>query len=135
MYVCPNCSNRCFLVECACGCGKIITAKNDHYYVRRYVNGHNPVAWKGGLTKNNDGYILVRQPNHPFATKTHPYIMMHRLIYEEANRCILLPWANVHHINGIRTDNHPSNLKAMTRGQHTSLELVLRHSKRNVHQM
>jgi hypothetical protein len=35
----------------------------------------------------------------------------HRLVWEEANKRPLQPFEEVHHKNGIRTDNRPENLE------------------------
>jgi hypothetical protein len=45
----------------------------------------------------------------------------HILVYEKSNQCCVLPWSNIHHINGNKTDNRPENLEAMTAAQHTRI--------------
>ena len=45
----------------------------------------------------------------------------HRLVWEVFNDACLLPWGVVHHKNGIKDDNRPENIEAMTRSQHSSL--------------
>lgn len=77
--------------------------------------------FKGGRIKDDRGYILIFKPDHPFAMNNN-YVMEHRLVWEEANNAILLPWSHIHHKNGIRDDNRPENLEAMTKGQHMRLE-------------
>lgn len=67
-----------------------------------------------------NGYILQRIPFHPFLD-SKGYIRQHRLIYEESHRCCLLPWAAVHHKNGIKTDNRIENLEAMMKTEHLIL--------------
>jgi hypothetical protein len=44
--------------------------------------------------------------------------MEHRLVWEKHNNAILLPWANVHHINRVKTDNRIENLEAMMNAEH-----------------
>lgn len=46
---------------------------------------------------------------------------LHRAIWEKHHKASLLPWADVHHINGIHTDNRPDNLEAMMHTKHTIL--------------
>lgn len=36
----------------------------------------------------------------------------HRLVYEQFHKLCLLPWAEVHHVNGNTLDNRPDNLIA-----------------------
>lgn len=65
----------------------------------------------------NYGYVWVYKPTHHFARKGA--VREHRLVWEEHNKASLLPWTDVHHINGDRADNRPENLEAMMKGQHT----------------
>ena len=73
---------------------------------------HN--TWKGGRLVRPDGYILIWQPDHPYAryvTKTSGYVLEHRLVVEKALGRYLKPNELVHHINGIRDDNRLENLE------------------------
>ena len=54
------------------------------------------------------------------------YVREHRLVWEKHNKAILLPWADVHHINENIQDNRIENLQAMTHGQHRSKHKKLR---------
>lgn len=78
---------------------------------------------KEGRAIHQQGYILIRAWDHPFCTR-EGYVMEHRLVWETYHRATLLPWADVHHLNGIKTDNQPNNLEAMMRGQHTTLHFT-----------
>lgn len=75
--------------------------------------------WKGGK-KKQDGYILILKPDHRLANCSG-YVLEHQLVYEEYHKCCLLPGIVIHHINGVRDDNRPKNLQAVTRSQHISL--------------
>jgi len=66
-------------------------------------------CWKGGFTMTDQGYILKKEINHPFAN-TIGYIREHRLIIEQQINRYLLPTEICHHINGIRNDNRIDNL-------------------------
>lgn len=71
-------------------------------------------CWKGGKSMQY-GYIRVYDP------KTRHTSFEHRLVWERANnRKVPKDWV-VHHLNGIRSDNRPSNLLAMHRKDHNKL--------------
>ena len=65
--------------------------------------------WKGGKHKDN-GYVLIYTPDHPSATKSHPYIAEHRLIMEKILGRYLKSKEQVHHKNAKKDDNRPENL-------------------------
>ena len=65
--------------------------------------------WKGGRRIDKGGYILVRKPNHPHATKAG-YVREHRIAVEQAIGRFLLPTEVVHHIDDDPSNNKFSNL-------------------------
>lgn len=110
---------------CACGCGELIKNLDDYGRPHKFKHGHNKSqlgriglsgenspTWKGGITINWSGYRLKKVDKK--------YIREHRLIFEEHNKCCLLPWSHVHHINGNKKDNDPRNLLGMTHSQHST---------------
>jgi hypothetical protein len=77
-----------------------------------------------GRRKSFQGYIYIYKPDHPFASKsktTPGYIREHRVVWEEANGRLLGPKEVVHHINGIKDDNRPENLIALSNADHRRL--------------
>lgn len=119
---------------CMCGCGvttplyqKSVPArgyrKGDHF---RYLPGHqvpfgegNP-AWKGGRWKHKTGYIYVYAPDHPSANRDG-YVLEHRLVLEQVLGRPLTANEHGHHINGVKDDNRPENLVALTKSEHHRL--------------
>lgn len=70
--------------------------------------------------KDGSGYIKIYMPEHHWAT-LDGYVKEHWVVWEKEHKACLLKWSNTHHINGIKTDNRPENLVAMTRREHTML--------------
>lgn len=65
--------------------------------------GANHGKWKGGRWVSKDGYIYLRQRNHPHGNH-QGYVMEHRLVMEAHIGRHLDPEEIVHH-----EDEHPSN--------------------------
>ena len=76
---------------------------------RKSMTGKNNPFWKGGKTITRYGYVQVLRPNHPF--NHNGYVFEHRIVMEKKIGRYLRPEERVHHINKIKTDNHPSNLE------------------------
>lgn len=76
------------------------------------------------------GYKTILKRDHPHATKPNFYIKEHRLVMEKKLGRYLKKDEMVHHINGVKTDNRPSNLVVLTRSAHSrhhNLERWQRH--------
>lgn len=67
--------------------------------------------WKGGISKDHDGYIFIYQPHHPYANKMK-YVREHRLVVEKYIGRFLKSEEMVHHIDEIKNNNSPNNLMA-----------------------
>jgi len=65
------------------------------------------------------GYYDVFRPEHSIAKK-NGYIREHRMIAWDAG-ILTDPLMEVHHINGIKTDNRIENLMALPKAKHTSI--------------
>lgn len=75
---------------------------------------------------NDGGYVMVWVPEHPKNFRGWYY--EHRMVVEKELGRVLETYIQVHHINQIKTDNHPRNLFACTHGEHRKA-----HRKRVVH--
>lgn len=85
--------------------------------------GHLNPSWNGGRHYDDDGYVLVYCPHHPHATKKGR-VREHRLVAEETLGRRLLPTEVVDHIDGVRDNNHPSNLRVFERNaEHLAVTL------------
>ncbi len=121
--------------SCACGCNESIPqkrAKGSTRYATEgqtefYLHGHNPRGkggpthhlWKGGRIYQR-GHVLLLMPNDPRAD-SKGYVPEHRVVWEQANGRSLQPNEHVHYINGIRDDNRPGNLVALTISGHAKM--------------
>lgn len=110
---------------CACGCGQETgLARQNHApkglikgQPHKFVHGHNnrgvvrerASQWKGGKHKDNRGYVLIMQSDHPRANNVG-YVFEHVLIAEKALEKPLPPGAEVHHFNENTGDNRNKNL-------------------------
>ncbi len=68
------------------------------------------------ISKGKYNYAIVRK--HPGATE-HGYVLEHRIVMENHLNRLLLPSEVVHHINGDRKDNVITNLRLMTKSEHS----------------
>lgn len=116
-----------WLCRCECGIEKALAGprfyKEDTISCGCYLKellrsekGPKNRGWKGGKHLNEDGYILLYSPSHHRA-KTNGYVTEHTLIMEQKLGRSLLKSENVHHINGVKSDNRPENLELWVRSQ------------------
>jgi hypothetical protein len=89
-------------------------------YIEDRPGGHegNP-NWKGGRFVAN-GYVRILMPEHPRADDKG-YVREHIVIWENANHRTLPKDWHIHHLNGITTDNRPSNLLGLPDHKHVRI--------------
>lgn len=66
--------------------------------------------WKGGVVPAGNGYTKQLVPDHPKA-RGGGYVHQHVLVMEGVVGRFMRRGENVHHKNGIRSDNRPENLE------------------------
>lgn len=95
----------------------------------RFPQGSKHHWYKNGRPKTSEGYIRIKQPNHPFADH-NGYVAEHRYIMEQHLGRILDRKEFVHHLNGIRNDNRLVNLAVVSPSNHSSNTLKQKFQKR-----
>lgn len=83
--------------------------------------GSNNSSWKGGIVRDDKGYILEKCEGHPRAKKCGNYVRQHILVAERMLGRYLTEDEVVHHINHKKDDNRPENLMVMKKSEHISL--------------
>ena len=122
---------------CRCECGKEILVGGTHLRsghtrscgcLQKETNGDatrlhplfreaNP-RWKGGV-RMKDGYVTLLMPEHPNANK-NGYVKRATLVMTGLLGRPLVKGELVHHVNDVKADDSPQNLKLTGRPQHTS---------------
>ena len=106
-----------------CTCGKLIDYRSQHckscafkIAIRSGERRIGNAVYKGGRREIR-GYIKILLPEHPRADK-RGYVSEHLLVWEKANNKPLPNGWVVHHLNGIRNDNRPTNLIGLPDKKH-----------------
>lgn len=76
--------------------------------------------FKGGSYTEKGGYKLLLIPQH-YKADSRGYVREHVLIWEKVHNRKLPEGYHIHHINGIKNDNRPINLIALSKKTHDRL--------------
>ncbi len=102
---------------CACGCGEQPRTVNGR--PRTYIRGHN----RRGKGK---GWLML---GYRYISRDGQKIGEHRHIVEQQLGRKLTQNEVVHHIDGDKLNNDPSNLMVLTRSEHTRLHSTAKRSR------
>ena len=81
--------------------------------------------WRGGRSKTQHGYILIRVGvDHPMAD-VRGYAYEHRIVAAQKLGRLLLPGEKVHHTDGDKENNDPENIEVVV----GNADHFLRHRK------
>lgn len=107
------------------------------------VGPPHPARWRNGKWSEpqrpsfltDQGYRMVYSPENP-ARNSRGYVLEHRQVIAHIIGRELLPNENVHHINGMRSDNRPENLQLWVSSQPSGqrVEDVLAWAKSIIHE-
>ena len=123
--------------------GKWKTGKNHPLYGKKHTEetrvkmslvkiGKNNSRWNGGKTKDGNGYILVKNYDHPNCN-TRGYIREHRIVMEKKLGRYLTKEEIIHHKNGVVDDNRIENLKLFANDiEHKKYHKFLRGKKKSL---
>lgn len=76
---------------------------------RKFGETHG--SWKGGISKNGDGYVLIRDNHFPEMLNRSGYVLKHRIEMAKYLNRPLTKNESVHHIDGNKENNDISNLQ------------------------
>lgn len=104
---------------CSRSCSAIHREMLNRTIPERSRRGERSHKWGGGIRVNSNGYICRYMPGHHLASGN--YVLEHRYIAELMLGRPLKPEEVVHHKDGNRQNNVPSNLEVTTRAEHLKL--------------
>lgn len=81
------------------------------------LSGSRHYRWQGGRSKVSDGYVELYMPEHPRANR-RKRVFEHIVVWENTHGRKLRKGEHVHHLNGVKDDNRPENLMAMSSLEH-----------------
>lgn len=125
LYVDKQLSGKEIAQQLRCNSDSIYKALRELSWLRplsevyRLRRGSKNGKWKGGRYVRG-GYVYVKAEDHPRADQ-FGYVPEHILIWEQYHGKAVPPSHVIHHLNGIKSDNRPANLKALLEKRHWRL--------------
>ena len=86
-------------------------------FVKGSTLGELNIRWRGGVYRSSNGYIYILRKADKTADK-RGYVKRANLVWTENTGQVVKKGYIVHHKNGIKTDDHFSNLELMTYAEH-----------------
>lgn len=111
--ICPRCRKQLDKRPCSV-CGKLKQRKSNLCKTCYLQSKQYPYSKTKHL--NKDGYYYVYYRAHPFADKSGR-VLEHRIIMEQKLGRFLQSFENIHHKNGIKSDNKIENLELWVKVQ------------------
>lgn len=120
MMPCKYCGKKVYIFKarqksfkyCSRYChGKAILSTPENQARIKHPVGKNHPRWKGGTINKERGYKIICLKGKQ--------VYEHRYVMEQYLGRKLNCYENVHHINGIKTDNRIENLEILSRSKHT----------------
>lgn len=91
--------------------------------MKRSYNGIGNPNYKTGRYKDSQGYWHVLMPGY-FSSNNDNYVREHIYVFQEKNKCCMLPWGDVHHIDSNKDNNMPWNIQGMMNKAHHRLHMI-----------
>lgn len=113
-WKCINAARRKPCLDCGVPCGGIKRAKRCQRCDARRTERRKKRP--GDLVPHASGYVNIYMPDHPRRSKSN-YVLHHIVVMEQTIGRYLVFGETVHHKNGVRSDNRPSNLELWARPQ------------------
>lgn len=104
---------------CSKGCACKLAYREGRKKLPNPANSWGPTNtnWKGGVKWSGE-YKLIRVPPGTPGAGSRGYMMEHRYLMQQSIGRPLEKWEQVHHRNGMKSDNRLENLQIVTHAQH-----------------
>lgn len=115
---CEECGKKYYVAPCVQKKRRFcsLACRNKNPYIGEHLRGENHWNWNGGKTLLS-GYVYVKATDHPYKNSAQR-VAEHRLVMEKHLGRYLTKNEEVHHKNGIKTDNRIRNLELVIKKMH-----------------